>query len=36
MASHPTYAHHHVETDSGAFFKVAALLLGIAVGIVGF
>jgi hypothetical protein len=37
MASHPAYAdHRHVETDSGAFFKVAALLLGIAVGIVGF
>jgi nitrite reductase (NO-forming) len=37
MATHPTYVdHHHVESDSGAFFKVAALLLGIAVGIVGF
>ncbi len=37
MATHPTYVdHHHGETDSGAFFKVAALLLGIAVGIVGF
>ena len=36
MASHPAYANHPAETDSGAFFKVAALLLGIAVGILGF
>jgi nitrite reductase (NO-forming) len=36
MASHPAYVDRHAETDSGAFFKVAALLLGIAVGIVGF
>jgi hypothetical protein len=37
MATHHTYAdHHQIETDSGAFFKVAAVLLGIAVGIVGF
>jgi nitrite reductase (NO-forming) len=36
MATHPTYLDHQPESDSGAFFKVAALLLGIAVGIVGF
>ena len=36
MASHPTYVDHHAETDSGAFFKAAAVLLGIAVGILGF
>ena len=37
MASHPAYADRQsVETDSGAFFKVAALLLGIAVGVIGF
>ena len=36
MATHPTYLNHQPESDSGAFFKVAALLLGIAVGIVGF
>jgi nitrite reductase (NO-forming) len=36
MASHPTYADRRVETDSGAFFKAAALLLGIGVGILGF
>jgi nitrite reductase (NO-forming) len=36
MATHPTYLDRHPESDSGAFFKVAALLLGIAVGIVGF
>ena len=37
MATHPTYVDpHHVESDSGAFFKAAAVLLGIAVGIVGF
>ena len=37
MATHPTYVdHHHIESDSSVFFKVATLLLGIAVGIVGF
>jgi nitrite reductase (NO-forming) len=37
MASHPAYAHRRdVETDSGAFFKAAAILLGFAVGVVGF
>jgi hypothetical protein len=37
MATQPTYVdHHHVESDSSVFFKVAALFLGIAVGIVGF
>ena len=37
MASHPAYAdHHHVESVSGAFFKVATILLGFAVGVVGF
>ena len=36
MASHPAYADHQPESDSGAFFKAAAVLLGIAVGIVGF
>ena len=36
MASHPAYVDHREETDSGAFFKAAAVLLGIAVGIVGF
>jgi nitrite reductase (NO-forming) len=37
MASHPAYTNHHeIESDSGAFFKAAAVLLGIAVGIVGF
>ena len=36
MASHPAYADHPPESDSGAFFKAAAVLLGIAVGIVGF
>ena len=36
MATHPTYLDHQPESDSGAFFKVAALLLGIAVGVVGF
>jgi nitrite reductase (NO-forming) len=35
MAIHP-YADHPAETDSGAFFKVAALLLGFVVGILGF
>jgi nitrite reductase (NO-forming) len=37
MATQPAYVDHHpVESDSGAFFKAAAVLLGIAVGIVGF
>ena len=37
MASHPASSYRHtVETDSGAFFKVAAILLGFLVGIVGF
>lgn len=37
MVSHPaTTRQRPVETDSGAFYKVAALLLGIAVGVVGF
>src|SRR5262245_66326374 len=37
MATHPTYVdHHRIESDSSVFFKVASLLLGIAVGIVGF
>ena len=37
MASHPAYVdHRHEESDSGAFFKAAVVLLGIAVGIVGF
>jgi len=39
MASHPashSHYHHPVETDSGAFFKIAAILLGFLVGIVGF
>ena len=37
MATHPTYVDpHHIESDSSVFFKVATLLLGIAVGIVGF
>ena len=36
MASHPAYADYEPESDSGAFFKAAAVLLGIAVGIVGF
>jgi nitrite reductase (NO-forming) len=36
MASHPAYVDHGEESDSGAFFKAAAVLLGIAVGIVGF
>jgi nitrite reductase (NO-forming) len=36
MASHPASAHHRpVETDSGAFFKVAAMLLGLLVAVVG-
>ena len=36
MASHPAYASPPLETDSGAFFKVAALLLGLTVAILGF
>lgn len=37
MASHPASSHYRpAQTDSGAFFKVAALLLGLAVGVVGF
>jgi nitrite reductase (NO-forming) len=37
MASHPAYVDHRdAETPSGAFFKVATMLLGFAVGIVGF
>ena len=39
MASrpHPAAGYHRpVETDSGAFFKVAAMLLGFAVAVVGF
>ena len=37
MASHPASTYHRpVETDSGAFFKVAALLLGLLVAVVGF
>ncbi|MEP6909399.1 MAG: multicopper oxidase domain-containing protein [Actinomycetota bacterium] len=36
MASHPASAPSPLETDSGAFFKVAAILLGFAVAVVGF
>ncbi len=38
MASHPatTAAHEPTETNSSAFFKVASMLLGIAVAVVGF
>jgi nitrite reductase (NO-forming) len=37
MASHPTSARYRpVETDSGAFAKAAALLLGILVAVLGF
>jgi nitrite reductase (NO-forming) len=37
MASHPAHVDHRdVETDSGAFFKVATVLLGFAVGVFGF
>ena len=36
MASHPASYQPPVETDSGAFFKVATILLGLAVGVVGF
>jgi nitrite reductase (NO-forming) len=35
MASHPTTHPRPVETESGAFFKVAAMLLGLAVAVVG-
>ena len=37
MATHtaPTYPHRRRETDSGAFFKVAAVLLGILVAVLG-
>jgi nitrite reductase (NO-forming) len=36
MAANPTTTYRPpVETDSGAFFKVATLLLGLAVGVVG-
>jgi nitrite reductase (NO-forming) len=37
MASHPAYVdHREAETDSGAFFKAATVLLGFAVGVFGF
>ncbi|CAN5278107.1 hypothetical protein BH18ACT12_BH18ACT12_05460 [soil metagenome] len=37
MASHPASAYQHApETESGAFFKIAAMLLGLAVAAVGF
>jgi len=36
MAIYPASSRPPVETESGAFFKVAALLLGFAVGVVGF
>ena len=37
MASHPAYADRRgTESASGAFFKVATILLGFAVGVVGF
>jgi nitrite reductase (NO-forming) len=37
MATHPASTYHHpAETDSGALFKVAAMLLGFAVAVVGF
>jgi nitrite reductase (NO-forming) len=38
MATHsaPGYYQRHRETDSGAFFKVAAVLLGILVAVLGF
>ena len=37
MATHtaPSYPHRRRETDSGAFFKVAAVLLGILVAVLG-
>jgi nitrite reductase (NO-forming) len=37
MASHPAYVDHRdAETPSGAFFKVATILLGFAVGVFAF
>jgi nitrite reductase (NO-forming) len=36
MASHSASVYRPPETDSGAFFKVAAILLGFAVAVVGF
>ena len=36
MSAHSASPHRPVETDSGAFFKVAAVLLGLAVAVVGF
>lgn len=37
MATHPASTYRRpVETDSGAFFKVASMLLGLAVAVVGF
>jgi nitrite reductase (NO-forming) len=36
MASYPASSRPPVETDSGAFYKFAALLLGLTVAIVGF
>ena len=38
MASHPAATRYHqpVEPDSSAFFKVATMLLGILVAVVGF
>ena len=36
MASYPASSRPPVETESGAFFKVAAMLLGLAVAAVGF
>ena len=35
MASYPAYADRHDESASGAFFKVATILLGFSVGVVG-
>jgi hypothetical protein len=36
MASHPASAHHRpAETDSGAFFKIATMLLGLLAAVVG-
>ena len=35
MASYPASSRPPVETESGAFFKVAAMLLGLAVGAIG-
>ena len=36
MASHPASVYHAPESDSGAFFKAATILLGFAVAVVGF